>query len=334
MNWFVFALGAAIVVVATIDPLWTTVWVDGHAGPLTRRYGRVIDGAFTRLVPHDDHRLLSVSGPLVLMGTVLLWALLVWLGWVVLFTADAGSLVDPHTHVRASVAGRVYFTGYTMFTLGNGDFAPQGGLWQIATSVMSLTGLFLLTLSVTYVLAVIEAVVTKRSFASQVWAFGHSPEALVATAWNGRGFPALELQIVSLTEQLNLITEQHHTYPMLHHYHEERIPQTVPVALAIFDDALTIFEFLVPDDVRPAPSVLVPARQSVREFLDGLRHAQIEPSANTPPWIDLDHLRASGVPALDHTALDRGGSELELRRRLVLSFLEGEHRDWPSPGRY
>ena len=32
-------------------------------------------------------------------------------------------------------------------------------------------------------------------------------------------------------------------------------------------------------------------------------------------------------------ALDRGGNELEVRRRLVLGLLEEELREWPSPGR-
>jgi hypothetical protein len=328
VSWLVLALGGAILVIAVIDPLWTTIWVDGHAGPITRRFGRVVDRLLA-LVIRADHRMLSLAGPVVLITTVLFWALLLWTGWVVLFSADAGALLDPHTKVPATLAGRIYFTGYTMFTLGNGDFAPQGGFWQIASSVTSLSGLFLLTLSVTYVLAVIEAVVAMRSFASQVWALGHSSEELVANCWNGRGFPAVELQIVSITEQLNAVIEQHQAYPMLHYYHAERLPQSVSVNLTIFDDALTIWEFLVPADVRPAPAALRCARDSVREFLDGLRDAQIDESSNEPPWIDLAALREAGLRLLDYDALDRGGNELEVRRRHLLGFLEAERREWP-----
>jgi hypothetical protein len=332
MNWLVLALGVAILVVAMIDPLWTTIWIDGHAGPLTRRFGQAIDRLLA-LIARDDHRLLSLAGPVVLITTVLFWALMLWTGWVVLFSADTGALVDPHTKVRATLAGRIYFTGYTMFTLGNGDFAPQGGFWQIASSAASLSGLFFLTLSVTYVLAVIEAVVAMRSFASQVWTLGHSAEELVATCWRGSGFPDVELQIVSITEQLNAVSEQHQAYPMLHYYHAERLPQSVSVSVAIFDDALTIWEFLVPMDVRPAPAALRCARDSVRQFLDGLRDAQIGESRNEPPWIDLAALREAGVRVLDYDAMDRGGNELEVRRRHLLGFLEKECRAWPAPGR-
>ena len=329
MNWPLLALGVATVVVAITDALWTTIWVDGHAGPITRQFSRAID-RLLGLMMGGNHRLLSLAGPVVLVTTVVFWALLVWTGWVVLFSADASALVDPHTKVPASLAGRIYFTGYTMFTLGNGDFAPQGGFWQLAASVTSLSGLFLLTLSVTYVLAVIEAVVGMRSFASQAWTLGHTAEEIVARSCRGGAFPAVELQIVSITEQLNVVSEQHQTYPMLHYYHAERLPQSMSVNLVIFDDALTIWEFLVPEPVRPAPSALRCARDSVREFLDGLRDARIEESPNEPPWIDLTALREAGVPVLDYDALDEGGNELAVRRRHLLGFLEAERREWPT----
>jgi hypothetical protein len=39
------------------------------------------------------------------------------------------------------------------------------------------------------------------------------------------------------------------------------------------------------------------------------------------------------VRVLDYDAMDRGGNELEVRRRHLLGFLEKECRAWPAPGR-
>ncbi|XVH33461.1 ion channel (plasmid) [Haloferacaceae archaeon DSL9] len=47
----------------------------------------------------------------------------------------------------------MYFTGYTIFTLGNGDFYPTAANWQVTTVLTSASGLLLITLIVTYVLA-------------------------------------------------------------------------------------------------------------------------------------------------------------------------------------
>src|SRR5690606_27804215 len=129
--------------------------------------------------------------------------LLTWAGWWILFGADPRSLLDPHTGEPAGPAGRLYFTGYAMFTMGNGDFSPSGPGWMVAAALASLSGLFLMTLAVTYLVSLLGGVVQKRAFASQVAALGSTPEELVLHAWDGRGFPGLELVILSLPDQLN-----------------------------------------------------------------------------------------------------------------------------------
>lgn len=50
----------------------------------------------------------------------------------------------------AGTVERLYFTGYTVFTLGNGDFRPGAGTWQLATVAATGTGLVLITLAITY----------------------------------------------------------------------------------------------------------------------------------------------------------------------------------------
>jgi hypothetical protein len=331
MNPFLFALGVALILLAAVEPLWTALWVDGHAGPVTRRLGTTVRWVMMHAMPKDDHRLLSLTGPVVLVVTVTTWALLLWAGWVVLFSADPGSLLRAHARTPANLADRIYFAGYTLCTLGNGDFAPQGNLWELATALASLSGLLVLTLAVTYLLAVIEAVVAKRSFASQVWALGHSAEELVLSAWNGTGFPAVELQIVSLTEQLGHVSEQHQAYPMLHYYHDSRLPQSVATAIAILDDALTTWTRVVAEEVRPAPAVLEGARATVRDFLETLRTAYISRSTDQPPPLDLARLREAGVPLMHPDPTRADDPELSAHRRLILGFLQAEQRGWPRP---
>jgi hypothetical protein len=326
-------LGLALVGGITIDALWTTLWVDGHAGPFSGRVASGLRLMMWKAVPPEKHRLLSLTGPVVLVLTVLLWALVMWTGWTLAFSADPGSLRDPHTGQAATLAGRIYFTGYTMFTLGNGDYGPRGGWWQFLTSVTSLSGLFLVTLAVTYMLAVLEAVVAKRSFASHVTALGGSAEEMVLNSWDGRCFRDIELQIVSLTEQLNTVTEQHQAYPMLHYYHEARRQQSVPVGLAIFDVALTLLAEGVAPEVRPAPSALRAARVSVDAFLETLESAYVDPAEHSAGPPDLDRLRAGGIPTVSDAEFEQTMQRREKHRRLLMGFLEGEKRKSPeSPG--
>lgn len=328
MHVFLFLLGALLIAFGGLDALWTTLWVDGNAGPFTRRHNSWMRRLILRLAGRR-HRILSMTGPIVLVTSVLVWAVIPWIGWVLLFSSDPGSLVHAHSGARADLADRIYFTGYTMFTMGNGDFTPTRSFWEIATSWASLNGLFMLTLAVTYLLAIIEAVVAKRSFASQVWTLGHTAEEFILNTWNGRGFPAVELQIVSLMEQLQLVTEQHHAYPMLHFYHEAQKRQSVAHNLAVFSEVLLTFRHGVAEAVRPAPAALMPAQRAIEEFLDTLRSAFVEPSEQQSDAPVLARLTAAGIPVVAPGEFERAVHDRRERRQLLRGFLDSERRDWP-----
>jgi Ion channel len=328
MHVLLYIVGALLVGFGAIDALWTTLWVDGNAGPFTRRHNSWMRRLILRLAGRH-HRLLSLTGPIVLVSSVLVWAVIPWFGWVLLFSGDPRSLLHTQSGTPSDVVDRIYFTGYTMFTLGNGDFSPNGKFWELATSWASLNGLFMLTLAVTYLLAIIEAVVAKRSFASQVWTLGKRAEEFVLNTWDGHGFPAVELQIVSLTEQLQLVTEQHHAYPMLHFYHEALKKQSVSHNLAVFSEVLLIFGHGVAREVRPAPAALVCAQRAVEEFLDTLRSAYVTPSQKPTPAPDLSGLTTAGVPLVSEQEFMKAVAERQDRRKLLRGFLESERRDWP-----
>ena len=328
MHVLLFLLGAFLILFGGVDALWTTLWVDGNAGPLTRRHNSWMRRVILR-VAGQRHRVLSMTGPIVLLTSVLVWAMIPWIGWVLLYSSDSQSLVQTHSGVPADLADRVYFTGYTMFTLGNGDFTPRGSFWEIATAWASLNGLFMLTLAVTYLLAIIEAVVAKRSFASQVWTLGHNAEEFILHTWNGHGFPAVELQIVSLMEQLQLVTEQHHAYPMLHFYHEAEKRQSVAYNLAVFSEVLLTFAHGVSEEVRPAPSALVPSQRAIEEFLETLRSAFVEPSDKRSDPPSLERLTAAGIPVVPEAEFEAAVHERRERRQLLRGFLDSERRDWP-----
>jgi hypothetical protein len=328
MHVLLYILGAVLVGFGALDALWTTLWVDGNAGPFTRRHNSWLRRVVLRFAGRN-HRALSMTGPIVVVTSVLVWAMVPWVGWVVLFSGDSRSLVNARLQTPADLVDRIYFTGYTMFTLGNGDFTPNGKFWELATAFASLDGLFMLTLAVTYLLAIIEAVVAKRSFASQVWALGHNAEDFVLNCWDGDGFPAVEQQIVSLSEQLQRVTEQHHAYPMLHYYHEAFKKQSVSHNLAVFSEVLLLFAHGVAREVRPAPSALVGAQRGVEEFLDTLRRAYVEPSPVETPAPRLVKLAAAGVPIVSNDDFSKAVAERHERRQLLHGFLDSERRDWP-----
>ena len=61
------------------------------------------------------------AGVTILLVSIALWLILTWLGWSLVFAASANAVVDATTAAPATIGQRVYFAGYTLLTLGNGD---------------------------------------------------------------------------------------------------------------------------------------------------------------------------------------------------------------------
>ncbi len=322
------AVGVGVVALTVVDALWTTAWVDGAAGPVT---SRVTSWSWRglRRAARRHHRLLSLSGPVILVGTVVAWVLGLWTGWVLLFSADPQSLIDTSDEGGyADLTGRIWFVGYAMFTMGNGDFRPTEGLWQVVSSLVNASGMFLVTLAITYLLSVISAVVGKRAFASSVHALGRDGSEFVLAGWNGRDLHALDRDIAGLTAQLAQLTEQYLSYPVLQYYHAARAQKSPALAVAVFDDALTLLRFGVPAEVRPNVATVASARATVDSFLETLEAAFIPAAADPPPPPDLETVRTAGIPTVGEDDFVQTVGELSGRRRSLLGLVRNDGWSW------
>ena len=322
-------LSVGLLLLAVVDLLWTTLWVDGSAGPLTRRLAMALWGGL-RTVGGQGSRTLSLAGPLILTATLLCWVGLLWAGWTLLYASDPGSLIDTRADEPVTWTGRAWFAAYTMFTVGNGDFTPRDGAWQVVASLTAASGMLFVTMGASYVVSVLGAVAQKRSFASSVAGLGGRPGDVVAAGWGGEDLHALDLPLSSLTSQLGLLTDQHQSYPVLHYYHSEGREDASSAAVATLDEALTLLCFGVPEHVRPNRALLREARSNVRSYLDTLASTSAQTADHDPPAPDLRPLRAAGVPT-DDGALADALADLASRRRRLLGMVRADAWDW-DPG--
>jgi hypothetical protein len=323
--------GVALVAFTFADALWTTLWPEGAAGPLTSRLSTLLWQVTHWLTGPDQHRLLNLAGPIILFTTVVAWVVLVAAGWTMVFSAEAGALLEVRTREPADFVGRIYFVLYSIFTLGNGDYVPQGGVYQLATAGTVASGMFLITLAITYLLSVISAVADKRAFASHVSGFGQSPEEIVLTAWDGTGFDGIGPPLAQLTSSLGLLAEQHQAYPILHYYHPINQHKASAVAIMNLDEALMIMEQAVTKQYKPRPAELQPARQSVTSYLETLVSAFIAAADHPPSPPDLDKLREKDVPVVSDEYFANVLEQHDDRRRMLLGLLAND--GWTDKGR-
>lgn len=310
MNTFFLIIGIVLVIAAITDFIWTTLWVDGGAGPLTDRLSSAI-WAFMRKSSRDHPKILSLAGPLILSATLLMWIFLLWAGWTLVFSGNESAIVNSTDSTPATWVERLYYAGYLIFTLGNGDYAPTTGVWQIATVIATGTGMMFITLGVTYLLSVLGAVTLKRAFAESVLSIGSSAEEIVTDSWDGNDFHNVNLLLSSFSSQLSTITSQHSAYPILHYYYAEKHQESVPVAVIVLDEALTVFRFGIPEEHRPNGLLIKEMRRTTQSYLKTM-----DISAGTlPPPPDLVKLHAAGLPTVSAGEFSDALGQLAERRK-------------------
>ncbi|MFC4989298.1 potassium channel family protein [Saliphagus infecundisoli] len=330
MNLLLLAIGVLLLASVIIDLLWTTLWVEGGAGPLTSLLMAWI-WRVLRQFGEENSRVLTLSGPIILTISLATWIVLLWSGWAFIFASGENSIIDTMNRNPISWSDWIYFSGYTIFTLGNGDFIPQEGVWQIMTTLATASGMLFITLSVTYVLNVLSAVTQKRSFASGVSGLGEHGTEILFTSWNGEEFEGLELPLNTFTTQLNTLTSNHKAYPILHYFHSKQTGQSPIVSVAIFDETLSLLQFGLSKQSHPTNTIIKNARSSVESYLETLQNSFIEPADRSPPPPNLDTLREKELPTVSDEEFTAALEDMDKRRRTLLGLVESDQREWPSP---
>jgi hypothetical protein len=355
MTIFLCILGFAIVVYAQVDVLWTT-FLEGGA-PLTSRVcaglargvlalqcwidRRGASGAKSSVSLHAFNRgttsgarrrrrLIASAGLVVVFATVACWGLMIWVGWALVFLSRSDALVGSDSHDVPDLITRVYFVGSTIFTLGMGDYRPQGHFFQLVSAVAAGSGFILFGLALAYLVPVTSAATQKRQLAVCIWALGKSPDDIIIRAWNGVDSAALAPHLISLIPMLALLGENHLTYPVLHYFHSTKRSSSVAASVAALDESITILECGMQSGCSLDLPSLGAAREAITEYLNTLRPALIFPARDTPPPPSLQALRDIGVPAVDDSLFEAALASMSERRRLLLALVRNEGWTWDA----
>lgn len=320
--------GLVLVAAALIDLAWTTVAAGSGAGPLTGRIARRswrLALAVHRRRP--SHHLLVFAGVGIVFVVLATWITLVLAGWTLVFISTDGAVRATATGAAADAVSRFYFAGFTVFTLGIGDFRPGAGIWQVATVLATGSGLVLVSLAIAYLVPVVAAATQRRQLAAYISSLGSSPEQILTAAWNGASFGMLSQHLAALTGLLHGAGERHHTYPVLHYFHSVRVESAAAPALVNLSQALDLLHHGVAPDVRPDPATLGPLDKAMGAFLATLASSYITPGDEPIPPPSLVALRAAGVPTVEDTEYTASVVSTEPRRRLLAALLDDD--GWP-----
>jgi hypothetical protein len=322
-------IGIVILVVTISDVLWTTLRLTS-GGPITSWVTDKLWKAAVRLT--RSHEVLATLGFFIVLFTVVLWVLLVWIGWTVILSSDPRSVLSATTGQPAGLWDRSYFAGSAIITMTTSEFRPGSTGWRLVTMAAAANGFSLVSLIITYLLPIVGAELDRRRLAVYITALGRTPHEILLRAWNGSSFGMLPDHLVALTPPMMEVGQGHLAYPVLHCVHSRTRETALAPSVAVLDEAITLFAGVCPEQ-RPDKGAFYPLRQAIAEFLSTLAEAHLEPTGEPPPIPSLDPLREAGIVTVNDEEFRLALETLVDRRRLLLGLVEEEGWRWEDVAR-
>jgi hypothetical protein len=160
------AAGIAMILVACRDIFDTLFHPEGRAA-VGRFTSRAVWLTMRRL-GGGRPRLLTLAGPFALIAVIATWALLLILGWSLVYLPHVDGFRINRAAEGGDLVDAVNISLVSLTTLGFGDAVPEAVWLRIVTPLEALLGFGLLSASVSWLLLVHPVLARRRSLAYEV----------------------------------------------------------------------------------------------------------------------------------------------------------------------
>lgn len=308
-------IGITLLLVAIHDFFFTTLSGSG-TGFISRNISIFSDRLIQIGVKLFGRKAYNYNGLFVNLMILFFWLLLIWSGLFLVYSSNPEAITNSSGRI-ANHWERIYFTSYTLSTLGMGNFKPTTPVFELVTGSFSFFGFIFFTSAMTYFLSVSSALVNKRSLSKSIYNVGHSPKAIAGNILNFDSSFSYQ-QILELQKMIDRHAVNHHAYPVVHFYRINKHKDSFSINIARLDEAVTIL--LHSKEAKNFEKELNLLRSSLSGFLEDI---QENFSSNLS-------LKKSTVDSYDFPSLESGKTtkELQKRRRIVEALLRSETYTW------
>ena len=326
------ALGALLIGGALLDMLWSTLTFPG-AGPLGRF---VLDPLGRGLTSDRLPSWIPANATIFLLGAgILAWTATTWAGWSLVFCGADDAVLTTPDQTPAGLGDRIYFAGFSITTLGTGDFVAGGSGWRLAGVLAALNGFIAVSLLVAYLMAVVAAVHERRAIGAGVGHLGPAPVELVADGAKD-GFAALNDRLMALTARLETAVQRTDAFPILGHDRDADPGESFTLGVAALGETAVLMSRGLSEADRPPAVVTDPLRRAVLRTVRRLSEQGGGSDADEvpdPPPPDLDELARRLAPhgvslAPDAAAVYATDEEVRDFRRTLHAWVRRTDRRW------
>ncbi|WP_029035011.1 potassium channel family protein [Salinimicrobium terrae] len=229
-------IGLAIILFTYLDFFHTTLSGNGFG-----YFSRIINQILNRImIQNRSRKIFKFSGISHLLLTTFFWMLLLFIGTYVVFTAGEEMVVNGTTGLPATHPERFYFTGYVLSTLGIGDFVPGTDTSRILTGILAFSGFILITTGLTYLLSVLNAVLSKKQLSFLISTMGKDVEEIFNFYKEQDDLEYLISNASDLRQQILQNASSYIAFPMVNYFLSKEHESALIVQLARLYEVLMI----------------------------------------------------------------------------------------------
>jgi hypothetical protein len=277
--------GVALLLLVAYDVYATVLHSSARYGPvgegLNRAVWRVARKAAFSLGRRRRHKLLNAVGPALMPLLIVTYIVLLTLAFALLYVPHV-----PDNFVIAAPKGdapwvnAAYFSGCTLTTLGYGDIVPRTTALRFVALVEAASGFALISLAITYLLAVNTALERKRTVALSLYhqaGEGADAAGYIAHHFVDGRFYGLRDALRTSTRDLQAMLESHVEHPVIHYFHPVEVYRSFPRILFLLLETCSVIRTSLDReesaDLRNFPEVRTleaSARHVLNQLVDSL----------------------------------------------------------------
>ena len=249
-NVILNAAGAALVVLAALDIFFTILFPGSGRGPLRRPVSRVVWHALRAIAKRWSgvrrRSILAYAGPIQIVATLSSWFLALLLGWAMIYKPALGTGITAASGpTDTSWSTALYYSGFTLTTLGVGDIAANSGVYRILTVIEAAMGFSYFGMTITYFLSVYSALLTRNAFAERLYQKScrqNDSAKLIASMAVAGDLKGAREELESSAATLRRIQQAQHFYPVMRYFQYREPHHGLPRVLMTALDTVTLIQ--------------------------------------------------------------------------------------------
>jgi hypothetical protein len=260
MRTFVLtAIGMGVLLLVVVDVYVTILHARARAGPISETLNRVVWrialAIASPLSRTSRHRFLNRVGPLLLPSLLIVSIALLVIGFALIYLPRMPDEFNIDSEAKNHpVIDSIYYSSVTLTTVGYGDITPRTTTMRLVALTEAASGITLITLALTYLIAVYGALERKRAVALSFYHQaneGADVAGFITHHFVGGRFLGLETALRDATRDLHGLLESHVEHPVIHYFHPIEVHKGLPRVLFLALETCAVIGSCIEDEEYP-----------------------------------------------------------------------------------